>query len=748
MEEYNEETIDLRDYLRVLSKRRWTVFSLFMLVVLTVSVHTFTTTPIYQATARIVIEKENPNLVSIQEVMAVDATGSDYYQTQYKIIESRAVARDVIRRLDLANSPEFFPPPKDDIVSNTKAWFEDSMSWWKEWVTTLLKTGPEKRNEQGEESDSKLVSNFINRVSIEPIRNSRLVDVRVEAMDPALAAKMANELVRTYIDQNLETKLTAAKDAVLWLSERIDDERKKVETAENALLRYKEKHGIITDFSSDAEQITAQKLAQLNQQVVEAEAQRVEAETRYRQALSVEKSPDMLDSIPEVLANDLVREIKKMEVNLYTRMSELSKKYGRQHPKMLAINSELKDLKKRKASEVKRVINSLRNNYKIALAREDTLKKALADQKQDSLTMNQKAVQYGVLRRQAESARNMYELLVKRFKETSLTEEMKTGNIRVVDRAEVPERPIKPKKKLNVLLAMVVGLTLGIGLAFFLEYMDNTIKMPEEVKNYLGVPYLGMVPAIDTKASQNGIPGDLVTLHSPKSTASEAFRGIRTGVLFSSADEAPKVLLVTSAGPAEGKTLCAANLAVTMANAGSKVALIDCDMRRPRLHKVFDVDRENGISSIMVGATDFKNCVVESGVENLDIIPCGPIPPNPSEILGSKKMVALTDALKKKYTRIVIDSPPLTAVTDPVILSQVVDGMILVIRVGETPRQVIQNGVAQVRSVQGQILGAVLNGVSARRDSYYYYQYYYYYYGEDGRKRKKAQRRKHSENNT
>ena len=742
---YDEETIDLRDYLRVLSKRRWTVFSLFMLVVLTVSVHTFTTTPIFQASTRIVIEKENPNLMSIQEVMAVDATGSDYYQTQYKIIESRAVARDVIRKLDLQSSPEFFPPPKDDIVSTTKAWFKESIAWWTEWTVSLLKTGPESGDENTEKTDSALVSSFINRVSIEPIRNSRLVDVRVDATDAGLAAKMANELVRAYIDQNLETKLNAAKDAVLWLSERIDDERSKVEIAENALLRYKEQHGIITDFSSDAEQITAQKLAQLNQQVVEAEAKRVEAETRYRQALSVEKSPDMLDSIPEVLANDLVREIKKMEVNLYTRMSELSKKYGRQHPKMLAIDSELKDLKKRKATEVKRVINSLRNNYKIALAREETLKKALAAQKQDSLQMNQKAVQYGVLRRQAESARNMYELLVKRFKETSLTEEMKTGNIRVVDRAEVPENPVKPKKKLNVLLAMVVGLTLGIGLAFFLEYMDNTIKMPEEVKNYLGIPYLGMVPAMETKASQNGIPGDLVTLHSPKSTASESFRGIRTGILFSSADEAPQVILVTSAGPAEGKTICAANLAITMANAGSRVALIDCDMRRPRMHKVFDVDRENGISSIMVGAADFKSCMVDSGVDNLDLIPCGPIPPNPSEILGSKRMVALTDALRKRYTRIIIDSPPLTAVTDPVILSQVVDGTLLVVRAGETPRQVIQNGVAQVRTARGQILGAVLNGVSARRDSYYYYQYYYYYYGEDGRKRKKAQRKRHSE---
>lgn len=743
-QDYKEEQIDLRDYFRVLMKRRWTIISVFMLVVLTVAIHTFTATPIYQATSRVVIEKENPNLVSIQEVMAVDATGSDYYQTQYKILESRAVAREVIKRLDLANSTEFFPEPKDDVVSNIKNGVKDSIKGFKDWLTALLQTGPEQSAGEAEDviEDSALVSAFISRISIEPIRNSRLVDVSIEAMNPVLSAKMANELVRTYIDQNLETKLDAAKDAVRWLGERIDEERQKVEEAENALLKYKEKHGIITDFSSDAEKITAQKLAQLNAQVVEAEAKRVEAETRYQQALSVQDSPDMLDSIPEVLSNELVREIKRMEVNLYTQMSELSKKYGRQHPKMVAINSELADLKKRKAKEVGRVINSLRNNYKIALAREASLKKALAKQKDESLAMNQKAVQYGVLRRQAESSRNMYELLVKRFKETSLTEEMKTGNIRVVDKAEVPRNPIKPRKKLNVLLAMVVGLTLGVGLAFFLEYLDNTIKFPDEIREHLGVPYLGMVPAIDLDADSDGVPTDLVTVHSPKSTISEAFRGIRTSILYSSADSAPSVILVSSAGPSEGKTICAANLAVAMANAGSCVALIDCDLRRPRLHKMFDIEREYGISSIMVGASEFKDCIIPTGVENLDIIPCGPIPPNPSEILGSKKMNVLLEGLKKKYNRIVMDSPPLTAVTDAVILSQNADGMVMVIRVGETPRQVVQNGLAQIQSVNGHVLGAVLNGVSTGRDSYYYYQYYYYYYGEDGRRKRKASRKR------
>jgi capsular exopolysaccharide synthesis family protein len=744
MEPHQEEQIDLRDYLRVMRKRRWIVFAIFAVVVLSVAVHTYTVTPIYQATARIVIEKENPNVVSIQEVMAVDATGSDYYQTQYKIIESRAVARGVIRRLDLKNSVEFFPDPKDDVISNIKNWIRETISNLKDWIQSLLKTqeGPELVSGKDLASDSKLVSGFINRIKVEPIRNSRLVDVSMEAKDPVLAAKMVNDLIRTYIGQNLETKLLAAKDAVKWLSDRIEEERKKVEVAESALLKYKEKNEIITGFSSDAEKITAQKLAQLNAQVVEAESTRVEAETRYLQAMALDNNPDMLDSIPEVLKNELVQEIKKMEVGLYNRMSELSKKYGRKHPQMLAIESELADLKTRKAQEVKRVINSLRNQYKLAVAREQSLKKALTRQKKESLNMNKKAIQFGVLQRQVESSRHMYELLIKRFKETSLTEEMKTGNIRIVDRAEVPLLPVKPRKKLNLLLAIVVGLTLGIGLAFLLEYIDNTIKLPDEVRNYLKIPYLGPLPAIVKNRNRDGIPNDLVTLHSPKSTASESFRGVRTGILFSSPDNAPQAILVSSAGPGEGKTLCAANLAVTMAEAGSRVVLLDCDMRRPRVHRLFDIGRDIGISNLLVKSTEIEEARVATETPNLDVIPCGPIPPNPSEIIGSKRMIQLIDSLRKDYDRIIIDSPPLTAVTDSVILAQASDGVILIVRAGDTPRQVVLNGVTQLNSVNSHILGAVLNGVNTGKDSYYYYQYYYYYYGEDGRRKKRNQRQK------
>jgi exopolysaccharide transport family protein len=769
MNETTDEQIHLRDYLRVILKHRWTVITVFSVIVITVAIHAFTATPIYEASTRLVIEKENPKVVSIQEVMAVDASGTDYYQTQYKIIESRAVAREVLRRLSSAEIETLFPEPKDGFILNVK----QTICAWISSIRSLLKTEDDiTRERAGEVSEAnERVSAFIHKMKVSPISNSRLVDVGFEAEAPVLAAKVVNTIAAAYIDKNLETKLAAVQNAVKWLHNRIEEERNKVEKAEHALLRYKEGQGIITDFTSDTEKITAQKLAEMNTQVVEGASKRVEAGTRYKQAAALANSPDMLGSISEVLENELIQNIKSMEVALYKRMSELSKKYGQKHPRMLAIESEIKTLQDRKTQEVNRVISSLRNEYEVALAREESLKAALAKQKKESLDLNQKAIQYGVLQREAESARHMYDLLIKRFKETTLTEDMKTGNIRVIDRAEVSKNPVKPRKRRNLLLAVIVGLLTGTGLAFFFEYLDNTIKIPEDVKRHLKIPYLGPVPLFEPASKGN--PGgdmnqELVTHHDPKSTASESYRGIRTNILFSStasesyrgirtnilfsaAESAPQVILITSAGPREGKTITALNLGITMAQAGSKVILLDCDMRRPKVHKAFSLAKDRGISNLLVGGKAQDGTLRHTPIPNLDVIPCGPIPPNPSEMLGSKRMSDLLHRLRKEYAHILIDSPPSTAVTDSAVLSKSVDGVVLVIRAGDTAREMVKNGIGQFEAVGAHILGAILNGVDIGRDKYYYYyQYYHYYYGDDGDKKKRKNRKrrakdKHSE---
>ncbi len=746
-----DKQINIHDYLRVLRKYHRTILAVFTVILVSVIIFTYTATPIYQATARLIIEKDDPNVVSIQEVMSVDSSGQDYYQTQYKIIESRTVAREVIKRLNLGMSEEFFPKPKDTFINDIKRSAAEGVDYFISLFPAEKKVAAVNGNAGGdtEEAEAPLVSSFIGRIRVSPIRNSRLVDIGFEAKNPQLAAQIANPLAKSYIDLNLETKLMATQDAMNWLDTRIGEERKKVEQAEQALLRYKEQHNIITDFSKDQESITGQKLAALNAQVVEAEARRVEAETRYQQTVSLQKTPEMLDSIPEVLANDLVGQIKAMEVELQKRRSELSKKYGANHPQLVAIQNEIATLEKRKGEEVVRVINSLYNNYAVAQAREFSLKQSLNQAKGESLHLNQKAIDYTVLKREAESTQQMYDLVIKRFKETAMTENIRTGNIRIVDAAVVPRAPVKPKKTQNMLLGLIVGLSLGIGLAFFLEYLDNTIKIPSDIKDRLKIPYLGPVPVFAApvdKGNQVNLAwnpeADLVTISAPKSTASESYRGIRTSLLFTAAETSPHTIMVTSAAPSEGKTITSANIAVTMAQAGNKVLVLDCDLRRPKMHRIFNVARDRGVSNVLAGNCQLEEVILKTSIPGIDIIASGPVPPNPSEMLGSKQMTQLLESVRGKYDRIIVDSPPVTAVTDAVILSRMVDGVILVVRAAETHGEIVKNGLQLLQSAQCRILGAVLNGVNMGRDSYYYYQYYYYYYGEDGEKKKKIRRKK------
>lgn len=746
--ELRNKQIDLASYLRIIINHRWTILAIFFAIVASVAIFTFTATPVYKGTVRLIIEKENPKVLSFQEVMSVDSSGSDYYQTQYKIIESRGVARNVISRLQLDKNEEFVPGMQKGIISGVMISIGDFFSYVGSFFNT---EDPRKiKDKKKREDDSAIVNRFISRINVTPIRNSRLVDVSFEATNPVLAAQIANTLAKAYIDKNLETRLTATQDAIVFLNNEIERGKKKVDQAEQALLRYKEQHGIITDFSTDVENITAQKLATLNTQVVEAEMKRAEAQTRYERAARLEKNPEMAGSVSEVLNNDLVRQIKAMEVTNQKRLSELSNKYGKNHPQIIALQNEQSALQSRKYAEIKRIINSLQNEYAVAAAKEHSLKSALSRQKGESLNLNEKAIQYSVLKRESQSTKEMYDLLFKRLKETSLTEDIRTGNIRIIDPAEIPASPVKPKKTQNIILAVILGLVLSIGTAFFLERIDNTIKIPEDIKQHLNVSYLGPIPdfsdlpdATDNrKKGDANYKGSLITLSNPKSTASEAYRGIRTNILFSSADIAPQVLLISSSAPSEGKTITAANLAVVMAQMGNKVLLIDCDMRKPKLNKVFETSRDKGLSNILVGGCEIAEAIIPTKIPNLDIISSGPMPPNPSEIIGSQKMAAVINELRQQYERIIIDSPPLTAVTDTLILTKYVDGAIIVIRCGETHVEIIKNGINQLQSVKAHIFGSILNCVKMGRDSRFYYQYNYYYYGEDGEKKKTRKRKK------
>jgi exopolysaccharide transport family protein len=705
------EDIHLRDYLWVMYKRRWTIIVFFAVLVTAVTVLSFTLTPIYSATAEIIIEKENPNILDIKELYAIDTTAQDFYQTQYKILESRFIARMVIDKLGLRENDEFNPWAGTDGKGIVEA-----LAFWK-------------RSDNNAYEERQLIERFINALSIEPVRNTRLARIHFESQDPGLAAQIADTVVEAYIEHTMESKIEAVHGATDYLSRKIEEQRKKLEESELLLQQYKEQYNIIS--LKEKENITVAKLAELNSDVLKTENARIEAEMRYKQAKEIAGNPEQIEAIITVVQNPFINKLKADEANLLNELSELSKKYGEKHPRIITVKEKLKATRENMNSEIIKIVNSLKNEYNVALAKEESLKSALEKQKEESQRLSKHAITYGVLLRDVETNRQMYEILLTRMKEAGISGGIETTNVRVVDSADVPYEPVKPKKGLNILLAAIVGLFGGTGIAFFIEYLDNAVKTPDDLKRYVGVPYMGPIPNFGSQNEEtSSAEGSLIVHEDSKSIAAEAYRGIRTAVIFASPDSGNKVLLVTSAAPSEGKSVTASNLAVSMAQSGKKTLIIDADFRKPRLHRLFNVSKEKGFSNLIVGATELEEVINKTDIPNLDVIPCGHIPPNPAELLGSKNVRKYLNVLKERYSMIIFDSPPIMAVTDSIVLSTLVDDVLLVVWAGKTSREVVRRAAEQLRDVRANLIGAILNNITVGQESYYYYQYYYSYYGD------------------
>ena len=734
-----QEEVHLKDYLRIIKKRQWVIITFFVVVVVGVTISSFLQAPVYKATARILIEKDTPNVLSFKEVLSLDGADIDYYQTQYTILKSRTLAKRVLEELGLLQQALQTQPSGFSIRGMLSG--------------SLMLLGlkePLSEDAQLRIKEQQAIDRFLTRtIRIEPIKGSRLVDVSAFSTDAELATKVANALVDTYTKQNLEAKLAASKDAVGWLEKQLEGSQAKVAESEASLLAYKEEHGIIS--FEDRQNIVMQKLSELNTAVNNARIRRISVEMQYKQvqeyltiteAETTADAEDKLESLSQVINNPLIQKLKVELSNLESELSEQLKKFRAKHPNVIAIKSQIASIRERINAEVRQITISIRNDYELALAQEQEMLAALEEQKLEALELNQKSIAYGVLEREAESNKRVYDTLLQRTKETSVTEKLETSNIRIIDPATVPNYPVSPRKKLNIFLAMVVGLTLGVALSFFFEYIDNSIKTPDDIKHYLNIPFLGFIPKVayngNTPANRReGHPADTVVALDPKSTISEAYRSLRTNVMFSTLERGP-VMLITSAGPAEGKSITVANLAITMAQSGSKTLIIDCDLRKPRMHRIFNIPGNQGGLTEMIanlGSKGTRVTVKRTKIPNLDIIPCGKIPPNPSELLSSERTKILIEALSKKYDKILIDSPPINVVTDPVILSQIVGGVIVVIKASETGRDVIRRARDLLLNVNANLIGGVLNSVDMQKDSYYYYSYYhnYYYQEEDSR---------------
>jgi polysaccharide biosynthesis transport protein len=730
----------LLDYLIVLRKHRWLIIFFLLAIVSIVTIATFRMQPVYEATARVEIDRENANSMhfadSEQEDMYADL--EDYIVTQSKILTSETLAMLTVKSMGLDRLPQFGGVPGKPVK-------------------------PAPAGSDASLMRPAALGGFLGSLSVKRVPNSRLLDVTFEATDPALAARVVNAHLNNYIEQNFRSRYDAATQASNWLAGQLNEMKIKVENAEDARLAYERDNQIwTTDQKTD---ISSQKLADLDKQLTDAQAERINKEAVYQLAQS-----GNYDAIAAVRDSSVIQDILKQQTTLSAQYADAVNQYGPKFPKVIRIQAQIKDLDALITKEKANIVNQVEADYRGSRQRELLLKQALDEQKTETNATAEKLVQYNILNREAEANKQLYDGMLQKLKEAGISAGLRSSNIRIVDPALIPTGPSRPNKSRNIMLSVLVGLIGGIGLALLREYLDNTVKTPDDIENLARLPSLAVVPALsNSSGKRNGrfskllkAPvvtakegrAELISHNMPQSQMSEAFRALRTSLLLSQADHPPQVILMTSALPREGKTTAAVNLAVTLAQLGDKTILVDADLRKPGINRALSLvdGKHAGLSSYLAGVSSVDLITVPHPAStDLDAIPTGPIPPNPADLLSSRRLTELITELRGRYKFVVIDSPPIMAATDAVILSVLVDGVLLVVRSGETPKEAFTRTRDLLASVKSRMLGVVLNAVDASSPDYYYsYRYYPYSYGgygreEDSKKSRKARRAEQSE---
>ena len=714
------DEIHLLDYLRVLHKRRWTALTAFLIVMGSVTLYTFTATPIYSASTQILIENERPNVVKFEEVYDQNTGSTDYYQTQYRILQSRLLARRTLDAEKLWEHPLIVDIERSATIGlNPITWVSVPTRLVRGLLMDEPPSGSDNATDQSENAaQSRVIDNFLEGLTVTPIRSSRLVDIIYRSPDAALSSRVANAMARQYIEQNLEFKFLATKEATDFLNQRTAEQRKTLEQSEQALQKYRERTGAVA--LEDRQNIVVQRLSDLNAAVTRARTDRIEKESVYNQIRTIQNDPTAVDTFPAILNNAFLQQLKSQMNELQRQKAQLAEKLGTRHPDMVKVESAIETTETRINAEVQKVVQALRNDYLAAQANERSLQASLDQQRAEAQELNRASIQYGVLQRDATSNQTMFAGLLERSRETGISGELKTSNIRIVDAAETPRVPESPKTMANLLMALFGGTFLGIGLAFFFEYLDSRIKQPDEIKTQLGLAFLGMIPAFVAKDTTgppligNGMPHEF----------SEAFRGIRTNILFSSAEAGSKSIVVTSTGPGEGKSVVSSNIAMSLALAGQRVLLIDADMRRPKLHELFGVGLEPGLSNVMVGDAKASEAVKRTLTPNLWLMTSGKHPPNPAELLGSRRFKDFMASLGEHFDWIIIDTPPVMAVTDASVIAHSATGVVFVVGAEMTSKAAAKAAMEQLDSVKAKYVGGVLNRVDVRRNPYYYSRHY------------------------
>ena len=745
-----QESTSLLSYWRVLRKRRWTVVTVLTVLFVVVLVGTLRETPIYQSGGLLEIEKENPNILSVQELFQLETVSDTYLETEYKILQSDTLARQVIEQLRLDLLPEF----------NSKA--KRAPSGAGELAGQIAPPDPL--------AVDRALGVFQDRLTVEPVKLSRLVAIRFESSDPQLAARVVNALAEADIDENLRVRWDATQRASEWLTQQLDDLKGRLEKSEDQMQAYAQANGLLylQDDKGTEENIVDERLRQLQEELTRAQADRYQKESLYRLVQA-----GQIDALPGVADNKLIEDLTEQLTEVEKQKAQLETTFTADYPKVRELQNQEDKITSIITRERQRAADQLTNDYQAAVRREDLVEQAFAGQQKDADQIASRSVQYNILKREVDTNRQLYEGLLERLKETGVSAGLKASNIRVVDAAVAPRKAARPNLPLNLALAFVLGIGLGVGGAFLQEHLDNSLKSSEDIERYLGLPALALIPSVESLNGQrhsvyglperagaaaagngvhangsgahgNGSNGHSRTVENapkswyriaggiePPAALAEAFRGLRTSVMLSSANQPPRTLLVSSPRPSEGKTTVSVNLAISLAQLNQRVLIVDGDMRRPSIRKALDIANGMGLVSYLTGQKDWRAAVLPSGIENLDALVCGPVPPNPAELLSSDRMRVMLDEARAEYQFVIVDSPPLLNVSDARILATLVEGVILVVKGGVTPRELAQRAQSYAEDVGANLIGVVLNNLDVRAGDDYYRYYRYDYYGEE-----------------
>lgn len=705
--------LPLRDYLRIFRKNRWLIVTVIVVMVATVSIVTFRTQPVFESATRLEISGETPNFTELREMFLMMPTDEEFLQTQVRILQSDDLAMQTVRSLRLHERPEF--------------------------SVRAASSGDDAPFTPIEEVQ--LIGRFRGGLSVQLIRSSRLVEVKFESTDAKLAADVANALADNYIETNFRKKYESTLQAQQWMAGQLREQKEKMEKSHEALVTYERNNQIYA--LSEGQNVTITKLAQVNQELTTAESERIAKESLYHLLKS-----GRFEEISAIAENPIIQDLEKRFIALQDNLVENRTNFGPNHPKVVQIDRQLNEVKSQLDRMRRQVASQIESEYQTALKREQLLRQALDAQKAEANVMNAKLVEYNVLKREYETNQQLYEGLLQRLKEAGISSGLRSNNVHVIDRARQPLSPIRPRKSLNIMLSLVVGIVVGGVLALFNEYLDNSVKMPDEVEQLVNLPALGVIPAVasvsanpsygrkllstpksQAEAQKVALASELPTVASPHSVVSEAYRALRTSILLSTSKQPPQTILITSGQPREGKTTTALNLAITLAQRGDRVVLIDSDLRRPRVHRAFQISNKTGLSSYLAGVITIDELPQPvPTIPNLFVITAGPMPPNPAEMLSSEPVVGLFAELRRQFDFILMDSPPAITVADSMILAAHADGVMIVVHGGVTTRESLKHVVKLMRGVSARILGVVLNNVDIRSADYQYY--YTYYYGD------------------